>query len=388
MNNRHVFIRCMFSTILLMLAIMWMATSVIAEDTISIGCVTPLSGGYAHYGTNTKRGMEMAFEEINGNGGLNVSGKNYQLKAEACDDEGKSDLATTCGRKLATMYRTPIIYTPASYSGFPLMGFNQKMNFIVMATSQSPPFTQKGNKLVIRWINSVERSMGPWVKFLIEQLDKNNLNVEKVGIMEINTEVGKNWAAAFVREWEKNKRQITSKEIFDANATDYYTQLTSLLAKNPDAIMMCGPPDEPASLIFKQARELGFKGIFICSVSVDGEKLMQYVKTEWLENTFLEAMAWALPSPSVDEFKAKYNEKYKDIPVFSAGLAYEGGIAIAKAVEKAQSLEPVKIWKAFPSILPVPECMFCGRDMDETGDVYFPMYLKHIKDGQLITIKE
>ncbi len=377
-----------FLGMIAMLSMAWMVTSVPAADTIAIGCVTPLSGGYAHYGINTKRGLEVAFEEINAAGGVKIKDKSYQLKVEACDDEGKSDVAASCGRKIASMYRAPIIYTPTSYAGFPMMGYNEKTNFIVMATSQSPPFTQKGNKLVIRWLNSVDRSMGPWVKFLITQFKKNNLNIQKIGVMEINTEIGKNWAGAFMREWKANGGVISAREIFDANATDFYTQMTSLLAGKPDGIMMCGPPAEPSSLIFKQGRELGFKGIFICSVSTDAEKLVTLVKPEWLENTFIESLSWTLPNPEVVALKAKYQKKFNETPVWAFGLSYEGGYAIKRAIEKAQSFEPSKLWEVFNSILPLPNCMFCGKDMDKTGDIYFPTFLQHFKGGKLIALKD
>jgi branched-chain amino acid transport system substrate-binding protein len=377
-----------FLGMIAMLSMAWMVTSVPAADTIAIGCVTPLSGGYAQYGINTKRGLELAFEEINAAGGVKIKDKSYQLKVEACDDEGKSDVAATCGRKIASMYRAPIIYTPTSYAGFPMMGYNEKMNFIVMATSQSPPFTQKGNKLVMRWLNSVDRSMGPWVKFLLSQFKKNNLNIQKIGVMEINTEIGKNWAGAFMREWKANGGEISAREIFDANATDFYTQMTSLLAGKPDAIMMCGPPAEPSSLIFKQGRELGFKGIFICSVSTDAEKLVTLVKPEWLENTFVESLSWTLPNPEVDALKVKYQKKFNEAPVWAFGLSYEGGYAIKRAIEKAQSFEPSKLWEVFNSILPLPNCMFCGKDMDKTGDIYFPTFLQHFKGGKLNALKD
>ena len=110
--------------------------------------------------------------------------------------------------------------------------------------------------------------------------------------MEVNTEVGKQWAAAFMREWEKNGGVITGKESFDANQTDYYTQLTSLLGKNPDGIML-NVTDEPSSVVVRQGRELGFKGVFIDSAACSGKKLMELVKPEWTENTFMEAIRYA-----------------------------------------------------------------------------------------------
>ena len=51
-----------------------------AADVIKIGCITPLSGGYANYGINTKPGLEMALEEVNAKGGVKIKGKRTSLK--------------------------------------------------------------------------------------------------------------------------------------------------------------------------------------------------------------------------------------------------------------------------------------------------------------------
>lgn len=367
----------------------WFGTPIQAAEVIKIGCVTPLSGGYANYGINSKRGLEMALEEVNAKGGVNIKGKTYKFEVETCDDEGQSDKAVTCAMKMASMYKTPLIYTPASWSGFPLMGFNEKMNFIIMCTSQSPTFTTKGNKLVIRWVSSADVSMPDWVKLLKKSLARSNLNIQKYGVMEADSEVGKQWSEAFRNQWTKAGGVIVGREVVNMNATDFFTALTSLIAKHPDAIQLCSAPDEQTAIIAEQARSLGFKGIFTTTMTCDGVKLLEMDKSRAADNSFLESTAWGVGGTLFDDLRKKYKEKYKEDPVFSAGLSYEGGKAIALAIQKAQSLEATKIEEAFPSILPLPNCMFCGRDMDpKTGEIFFPVYLKHVKDGKLIPIKE
>jgi len=360
-----------------------------AADTIKIGCVTPLSGGYANYGINTKRGLEMALEEVNAKGGVKIKGTTYRFEVETCDDEGQSDKAVTCAMKMASMYRTPVIYTPASWSGFPLMGFNEKMNFIIMCTSQSPTFTTKGNKLVIRWVSSANTSMPAWIRLLRKSFEKNQLNIKKYGVLEADSEVGKQWSEAFREEWTKRGGVIVGREVVNMNATDFFTNLTSLIAKGPDAIQLCSAPDEQTAIIAEQARSLGFKGIFTTTMTCDGVKLLELDKSKAANNSFLESTAWGVGGTLFDELRKKYKDKYKEDPVFSAGLSYEGGRAIALAIEKAQSLDAAKIKEAFTSILPISSCMFCGRDMDpQTGEIFFPIYLKHVKDGKLIPIRE
>ena len=124
-------------------------------------------------------------------------------------------------------------------------------------------------------------------------------------------------------------------------------------------------------------------------MTCDGVKLLEMDKSKAANNSFLESTAWGVGGTLFDELRKKYKEKYKEDPVFSAGLSYEGGRAIAIAIEKAQSLDAVKIKEAFTSILPIPNCLFCGRDMDpKTGEIFFPIYLKHVKGGKLVPIRD
>jgi branched-chain amino acid transport system substrate-binding protein len=369
--------------------LVWIIVPTFAEDTIKIGCITPLSGGYANYGINTQRGLEMALEEVNAKGGVKIKGQTYKFEVVTCDDEGQPDKSVTCGMKMASMHKTPIIFTPASWSAFPLMGFNEKNNFLIISTSQSPSFTKKGNKLVIRWIANAETSMPGLVKLLKKSFERNSLSIKKYGIIEADSEVGKQWAEAFVQEWKKEGGVVVAREVVNMNSTDFFTNLTSLIAKSPDAIQLCSAPDEQTTIIAEQARALGYKGIFSTSMTCDGVKLLEMDKSKAADNSFLEGTAWGVGGTLFDELQKKYKDKYKEDPIFIAGFSYEGGRAIAMAIEKAQSLDATEIKKAFGSILPVPNCLFCGHDLDlNTGEIYFPVYLKHVKNGKLIPITE
>lgn len=151
---------------------------------VKFGVITQLSGGMALYGTNVWRGIQIACEEINAKGGVTVVGEKYLLDPIVFDDEAKPDKALAGGKRISSMHKVPLIYTPASLSGFPLLGINEKEGFIVMCTSQSPPFTEKGNKLAIRHINSVSRTMKPWIQFVLKTFEKRDLKVVNAGVKD------------------------------------------------------------------------------------------------------------------------------------------------------------------------------------------------------------
>ncbi len=381
--------RSVFVLSLILAAINPAPSPAAAADKAPFGVITPLSGGAAHYGTNFWRGVQMAAEEINRGGGLTVAGKKIEMDPIVCDDEFKSDKSVNCGRRLASMNRVPMIMTPASLSAFPLMGFNEKMGFVLMATSQSPSFTEKGNKLIVRLVNNVDRTMGRWVSLLLKHLERTNVPAKSVAIMEVNTQLGKEWVQAFEREWKARNREIVGKASYDANDTDFYPQLTSLLPKKPD-IILATTVDEPSALVIKQARELGFAGTFVNSAASSGERLLELLPPEMVNGTLVEVGSWVLKAPPVQEFIAKYKAKYNnETPHLIAGLGYEAVRLYARAVEKAgAATDPVKIRKAFPRAYDIRNAMFNMGNLDEKGDIDFPMYLGLLKDRKIVAVTE
>lgn len=364
-------------------------TESMAAEKAAFGVITPLSGGAAHYGTNFWRGIQMATDEINRGGEVTVAGKKIELDAIVCDDEFKSDKSVNCGRRLASLNKVPMVMTPASLSAFPLMGFNEKTGFLLMATSQSPTFTEKGNKLIVRFVNNVDRTMDRWVTLLLKHLERSGVAAKSVAIMEVNTQLGKEWVQAFEREWKKRNREIVGKASYDANDTDFYPQLTSLLPKKPDLLLLT-TVDEPSALVIKQARELGFKGTFVNSAASSGERLLELLSPEMVNGTAIEVASWVLKTPPVQEFVTKYKAKHNnETPLLIAGLGYEGVRLYARAVEKAgTATDPVKIRAAFPAAYDIANPMFKMSNLDEKGDIDFPMYLGLLKDRKIIAVTE
>ncbi len=374
----------------LMAAVLALPLSAVAADKAPFGVITPLSGGGAHYGTNFWRGIQMAAEEINRAGGVTIAGgKKVELEPIVCDDEFKSDKSVGCGRRLASMNHVPMIMTPASLSAFPLMGFNEKMGFLLMATSQSPTFTEKGNKMIVRFVNNVDRTMDRWVSLLVKHLERTSVPARGVAIMEVNTQLGKEWVQAFEREWKKRSREIVGKASYDANETEFAAQLTSLLSKKPEVILLT-TVDEPSALVIKQARELGFKGTFINSAAASGERLLELLPPAMVDGTVIEVGSWVLKPPPAQELTAKYRAKYSnETPHMIAGIGYEGTRLYARAIELAgTATDAVKIRQAFPRAYDIPNVIFKMANLDEKGDVDFPMYLGLLKDKKIVPVIE
>lgn len=353
-------------------------------ETFEIGVVAPLSGGGADYGTAFQNGIKMAVDEVNKAGGVNVGGKAYTVSPVFCDDEFKPDKAVNCGKQLAAQHKVRVVMTPSSLAAFPIMGFNQQEGFVLMATSQTPKFTKSGNKLVVRFVNNTDRTMGPWVDLLNAHFKKTGQPINKAAMMVVNTELGKTWADNFAASWKKRGgATVVGTASYNANDTDFYPQLSTLLPNAPDAIVLT-TVCQPSAIVIKQARELGFKGPFIQSAACSGEELSRLLTPEQVNGTIFEIGGWGVETPAVDAFKQAYVAQFKVQPQSVSGNGYDGARWVMKAVEAAGVVnDATRIRAAMPAALAGLKNMFNMANLDESGDVDFPMYVGVLMGGKI-----
>src|SRR5262249_52621578 len=97
MTNRrslsHQFCRviiCTLPFIALLCSNIMLSASPVADDTISIGVVLPITGREGKPGQFQKEGIELAIKKINDAGGVSVNGKKMKLKEVFYDDSSDS----------------------------------------------------------------------------------------------------------------------------------------------------------------------------------------------------------------------------------------------------------------------------------------------------------
>lgn len=354
-----------------------------AAASYPVGIVAPLSGGAADYGNAFVNGVQLAIDDINEAGGITVDGQNVTLEPVTCDDAFESDQAVSCARRVVGQDGANVVMTPSSLAAFPMMGFNEAEEFIVMATSQTPSFTEEGNELVIRFINNTDRTMDGFVELLRQFADDQGYEIDALGVMEVNTELGQSWVANFTQEWEAAGGTVTGRATYDANDTDFYGQLSTILADDPDAIVLT-TVCQPSANVIEQARELGFEGRFINSAACSGEELVSIIP-DLADGVMFESATWAFPDPEVLELKDRYRDEFGEEPQFITGVGYEGTRWLAASLEEAGTLDDVHAIKsAFAPALDGLDNMFDMSDADEDGDLDFPMYVGYIQDGEVL----
>lgn len=351
--------------------------------TINIGYTGPLSGGAALYGKDALDGLTIAADEINANGGIDVAGKNYDIKIVSYDDEYAPSKAAMNARRLAQSNKASIIFTPHSGGIFALQAFNEASDFVLMGYSSLPSLTEQGNTLNLRLPPLFTSYIDPFIDFTMERFGN------KLAIANATHDYAKAWTKEFVPAWKAKGGEIVADNPMDYNrSADFYTGVSRSLNAKPD-VMFIGGASEPTGLVVKQARELGFKGAFIM---MDQAKLVEVAEVaggmKALEGSV------GLPPLSIYDTEAAQRliKLYKETnakrePTTEVGMQYFAMHLAAEAMKAAGSVNDAKkIRAAFDEALvnlPEKYNVYDIKYIDEKGGLVGDVRYATVENGEM-----
>ncbi len=355
-------------------AVLAVAGSAFAQETIKIGEFGSLTGDNASFGTSQNNGVQMAVEEINAAGG--VLGKKIDLTVE--DNMTKQGETTTIARKLISQdHVVAIIGEVASSKTLEAAPIAQAAKIPLIATAATNPKVTQTGDYVFRVCFTDDFQAVVIARFVLEKLKQKNIafmtDVKQdysVGL----TNIAKDYLA-------KNGGNIVKEQSYSSGDKDFRAQLTDLKSANPDVIIITGYYPE-ASLIAKQARQFGIKATLVGGDGWDGSSLIP-VGGKAIEGAFFSNhFSTEDKSPLVQDFVKKYKQKYNAVPDAFAALGYDATKLLADAIKRAGSTDPDKIRAAIQDTEGFPGVsgkITIGKDRNAVKSA---VILK-IKDGAL-----
>lgn len=356
----------------------------VAEEVV-IGFTGPLSGGAAHYGKNTLSGLEMAVEEINGAGGIQVDGKTYTINLVALDDKYSPSEAAVNAKRLKSQYQAPVVFVPHSGGAFALQAFNEQDDFLIAAYTSVPSITKQNNSLTFRIPPSFLGYVEPFAKVQMEKFGK------KLAVANADHDYAKAWSKVFLPAWEKLGGEVVADNPMSYNKdTDFYSGVSRALASEPD-VMFVGGASEPTALVVRQARELGFEG---------GFAIMDQAKMDEMARVLggldlLEGSIGVMPlvydtRPGAGPFVYKFRRKFDRDPSSEISYHYSALHALAKAMELAGTTsDPKAIFaKLGPAFGGLTEVRNPSRisGIDEEGGSNANVVVAYVENGKIVPI--
>jgi branched-chain amino acid transport system substrate-binding protein len=279
-----------------------------------IGAMDSVTGIGESYGTVIVQAKQMAVDDINAAGG--VDGRPLELVIE--DSRCNAQDAITAYRKLTDADQVKIILgttcSGAMLGAAPLAEAEGVILFSASATS--PDLEDAGDYIFRTAINDaklgVDAGNAMWVD-----------GVRNLVTINENTDYAEGVVKTSVEHFEELGGSVVAVEKYGSDTVDFRTQLTKLIAENPDAILLAAQSEFTGGTIIKQARELGFTGQIYSEVVSTGTTALEIAGDA---ATGLKAI---IPSPDLEtskgkDFLANFRSRYGYVTLpWFIGSAYD-----------------------------------------------------------------
>jgi len=344
------------------------------EDVIKIGEYGSLTGSTATFGINTDRGIQMAVEKINQEGGL--LGKKVVVMVE--DDQGKPEEAATAVKKLINQDKViAVLGEVASSRSLAAAPICQEAKVpMITPSSTNPKVTQVGDFIFrVCFID-------PFQGEVMAKFAYNTLKIKRAAILrDIKNDYSVGLADYFKDIFTKLGGQIVADESYSEGDIDFRAQLTSVKTKNPETIFVPGYYTE-VGLLVRQARDLGFKIPIIGGDGWDSPKLVEIggkaLNGCYYSNHYSPEDTSQVIQNFVKEFQAKYNE----IPDAMAPLGYDAAMILFEAIKKAGTTDGAKVREIIAQTQDYPG--ITGKiTIDEERNAVKPAVVLKVEGGKI-----
>lgn len=307
------------------------------EQVIKIGHSGPLSGPNTFAGRDNDNGVRLAAEELNARK-IKVGGKTLKFEVQSEDDQCDARAGVAVAQKLVDAGVRYVMGPYCSGVAIPASRVYDSGGALVSTVGTNPKVTQGGYKKVFRIIASDSQIGGNMAAYAGAAM-----KAKTVGVIDDRTAFGQGVADEFAKEAQKLGLQIVGREFTNDKATDFMAILTSLKAKQPDAIFYGGYAPQAAPMA-RQMKQLGITakllgGDTLCSPEMG--KLAPDAVNDFVYCAYAGMLADG--NETLKAFQERFNKRFGQNPDVYGPAYYDQVMFIGQAMEKADSTDPDKV---------------------------------------------
>ena len=228
-----------------------LSSMAMAQETIKIGVIEPLTGSVAYNGLASLNGAKLAVERRNAAGG--VLGRKIELVVE----DGQCRPANSVNAAEKLIQRDKVVALQGAFCSSAtaaVMPVAEKYKVpLLTGVSSKADLTEKGLQYFFRSAETDRLMSKTFSKILAEKLQ-----LKSVAYIGVNDDWGRGGVEDFSRDLEALGVKTVMKEYFDHGATDFYTLLTKLRASKADGVFVAAETQD-GSILVKQFKEMGLQ---------------------------------------------------------------------------------------------------------------------------------
>ncbi len=340
----------------------------VKEDSIHIGAVLSITGKGASVGDYALKGLELAVEEVNQNGG--VLGKKVVLDVEDSKSVGKEGVTVT--QKLLLSDNPPdLLYVQLSSVSLPVKPLAEKNKTIMYGLSGSEQLIENSEYTFRNWV-------APWIagKELVNKIN-GKFTPKNIGIFHSNDDFGLSMNKWVSKNFKEKNIEVSFSETFIESSLDYKSLILKNDPSSVDVIYVVGLGQGLGTLI-KQLRELKYEGIIVGDITTPFPNVLE-AAGDYAKGVYYLDFDFNLESDNgtTKDFIGLFEKKFNKKPKTLSAISYDALKLYLKAVEAAGTTDDEKVKfeinkiKKFNGIF--------GNVSVKNYDVIYPLDFKQIK---------
>lgn len=299
-----------------------------AEKSIKIATQSPLSGDQSVVGVDIKRGAEMALEQLS----APLTAMGFKIDLAPYDDQANPDTGVANAKRIVA---DPAILAVVGHynSGVQIPSsevYHSSGLVNVSPANTNPTVTTRGYLEVNRIVGRDD------VQGVVGADFAKSKGVKTVFVVHDKTAYGQGIAEFFKKRAEENGIKVLGYEGTEEKA-NFDALLSPVVAGNPDLVYFGGMFSQ-AAVLFKQARERGYEGIFLSDDgfgSSDATKIGGKALVTGGGTFYSTVSGPASIYPGAAKFSQDFQAKYKAAPQPFAVQGYDSMAITLKAIENA-----------------------------------------------------
>jgi branched-chain amino acid transport system substrate-binding protein len=302
---------------------------------IVIGHYASMTGSTAHFGQDTDRGVRLAVEEANAQGG--VLGK--KLKLVTLDTRGDSAEAANAVNRLIDVEKVSAVIGEVA-SSLSLAGgrvAQRRKIPMISPTSTNPKVTEVGDYIFrVCFID-------PFQGKVMATFARSNLKLDRVAILkDVKNDYSIGLADAFRKSFSAAGGTIVVEQSYSQGDTDFSAQVTAIRGTQAQAVFVPGYYSEVGT-IARTADRLGLKVPLLGGDGWDSPDLFKIGGDAINGSYFSDHFAPDVATAKSQAFVANFSKKYAQAPTGLGALGYEAGLVLIDAIRRAGKNDPSAI---------------------------------------------
>lgn len=362
------------------LALASMSALALAQDslTVRIGHVGPISGPAAHLGKDNVNGARLAIADLNARG-LRIGGKMARFELVADDDAADPRQGVQAAQKLCDQKVNGVVGHLTSGSTIPASKvYNDCGIPHISPVATNPRLTQQGYKTTFRLLAN-DNVTGAGLANLVS----NELKLTKVAIVDDRSAYGQGVADAFKKTAVAKGLKVVDTQFTNDKAIDFSSLLTAIKASGAEVIFY-GGLDAQAGPMLRQMQQLGMSKVRL--MGGDGICTTRLAElagaSDALANVICAEGGVSIEKmPGGPAWKKRYDAAYPGDFQGNAPYGYDAVMALAEAMQKANSADP-KVYA--PKLFEIDAQGITGKlAFDANGEMKAPaMTFSHYLAGK------